>query len=88
MEDKIRSPLVPVQLSIPVEPLVAKSADSPDTPVCLIIADEVLIIKTEITDEAEQVLGKEVSKQQTAVTACAVIKKELAAKAAQIYPQP
>jgi hypothetical protein len=88
MKDKIRSPLESPQPAIPAKPLTTKSADSSDTPASLIIADEILLIQDEITHEAEQVLGKEIGKQQTAATACEVIKKELAAKAAKISPQP
>jgi hypothetical protein len=88
MKDKIRSPLKSPQPANLDKSLTTKSSDSSDTAASLIIADEILLIKDEIAHEAEQVLGKEVGKQQTAATACEVIKKELAVKAAKISPQP
>jgi hypothetical protein len=50
-----------------------------------VLEDEILIMKDEIANEAEKIASQEIGKQQTSATACGMIKKELANKAAQSH---
>lgn len=58
------------------------------SPSYLVLEDKISTMKDEIANEAAQIVGQEIGKQQTSATACKVIKKELVDKAGQIYGKP